>query len=67
MSEKTGLPEFGSRYICNICGYVYDPMQGDPDHNISWGTPFEKLPDNWTCPQCGATKDLFEAEEQKGA
>ncbi|MDO9068837.1 MAG: rubredoxin [Deltaproteobacteria bacterium] len=50
------------RWICTICQYVYDPAQGDPDHGISDGTSFESLPDDWTCPLCGAGKDVFEKE-----
>jgi rubredoxin len=46
-------------YVCNLCGYVYDPAIGDPDGGISPGTAFEDLPDDWTCPVCGATKDEF--------
>ena len=41
------------KYVCEICGYVYDPEKGDPEHDIPAGTPFEKLPDDWTCPDCG--------------
>ncbi|MBM4449119.1 MAG: rubredoxin [Chloroflexi bacterium] len=48
-----------ARYECSVCGYIYDPAQGDPDSNIPAGTPFEKLPDDWVCPVCGATKDQF--------
>ncbi|MBM3174036.1 MAG: High molecular weight rubredoxin [Chloroflexi bacterium] len=48
------------KYECTVCGYVYDPESGDPDGGIKPGTPFEKLPDNWTCPVCGASKDQFE-------
>ncbi|MBM4453332.1 MAG: High molecular weight rubredoxin [Chloroflexi bacterium] len=48
------------KYECTVCGYVYDPELGDPDGGIKPGTPFEKLPDNWTCPVCGASKDQFE-------
>jgi rubredoxin len=51
-----------SRYICNVCGYVYDPELGDPDNGVAPGTRFEDLPDSWTCPLCGAGKDMF-AEE----
>ena len=47
-------------YRCTICGYVYDLNQGDPEHSIEPGTPFEDIPDDWTCPVCGASKDLFE-------
>jgi rubredoxin/flavin reductase (DIM6/NTAB) family NADH-FMN oxidoreductase RutF len=48
------------KYECTVCGYVYDPELGDPDGSIKPGTPFEKLPDDWTCPVCGASKDQFE-------
>jgi rubredoxin len=50
------------KYICTVCSYVYDPEQGDPDNDISPGTLFEDLPDEWICPVCGATKEEFEAE-----
>ena len=49
-------------YVCQVCGYIYDPALGDPDSGIEPGTPFEDLPDDWTCPVCGATKDDFEKE-----
>jgi len=48
------------KWKCTICGYVYDPENGDPDGNIPPGTPFEKIPDDWVCPICGAAKDQFE-------
>ncbi len=51
------------RYVCNICGYVYDPIEGDPDNDIVPGTAFDDLPDNWECPVCGASKDDFSKEE----
>jgi rubredoxin len=51
------------RYVCNICGYVYDPIEGDPDNEIVPGTAFDDLPDNWECPVCGASKDDFSKEE----
>lgn len=49
-----------SKWKCNVCGYVYDPEAGDPDSGVAPGTPFESLPDNWVCPICGASKDMFE-------
>jgi flavin reductase (DIM6/NTAB) family NADH-FMN oxidoreductase RutF/rubredoxin len=49
-----------SRYVCSICGYVYDPNKGDPDGDIAVGTSFQDLPDGWICPICGATKTAFE-------
>lgn len=48
---------------CNVCGYIYDPEAGDPDGDIAPNTTFEKLPDDWVCPVCGATKDQFEKVE----
>lgn len=50
------------RYVCSVCGYVYDPSKGDPEHGVSPGTNFEDLPDDWVCPVCGATKDQFVEE-----
>ncbi|WP_423811098.1 rubredoxin [Pseudodesulfovibrio aespoeensis] len=50
------------KYVCEICGYVYDPAQGDPDSDIPAGTSFDDLPDDWTCPVCGATKENFVPE-----
>ena len=52
------------KYVCTVCGYVYDPAEGDPDGGIAPGTPFEKIPDDWVCHVCGASKDEFEKEEQ---
>jgi rubredoxin len=48
------------KYKCTICDYVYDPAEGDPDSGIAAGTAFEKLPDDWVCPVCGASKEDFE-------
>ncbi len=49
-----------NKYRCTVCGYVYDPEQGDPDGGIQPGTSFESLPDDWVCPVCGAAKSEFE-------
>ena len=51
------------KYVCEPCGYVYDPEVGDPDGGIAPGTAFEDIPDDWVCPVCGMGKDAF-AEEQ---
>jgi len=48
------------KYICMVCGYIYDPEEGDPLSGIEPGTPFEDLPDEWVCPMCGVGKDQFE-------
>jgi len=52
-----------AKYRCTICGWIYDPEVGDPDGNIAPGIPFEKLPDTWVCPVCGADKTAFEKED----
>lgn len=46
-------------YICQVCGYRYDPEEGDPDNGIAAETTFEDLPQDWVCPICGASKDEF--------
>ncbi|NLY06900.1 MAG: rubredoxin [Spirochaetales bacterium] len=50
------------RYVCDVCGYVYDESVGDPDNGIKAGTKFKDLPEDWVCPMCGAPKDSFSAE-----
>lgn len=50
------------KYVCSVCGYVYDPEEGDPDNDVGAGTAFADIPDDWTCPVCGAEKDQFELE-----
>ncbi|MGK2877470.1 MAG: rubredoxin [Solirubrobacterales bacterium] len=46
-------------WICEPCGMIYDPVDGDPDGGIPPGTPFESVPDTWLCPVCGARKREF--------
>lgn len=53
-------PVISAKYQCTICGYIYEPEKGDPEGGIAPGTPFENIPDNWTCPICAASKDQFE-------
>jgi len=48
-------------YVCELCGYEYNPKTGDPENSIAEGTDFEDLPADWVCPLCGATKEDFEA------
>ncbi len=50
------------KYVCTVCGYVYDPAKGDTESGIAAGTGFEDLPDDWVCPICGAGKDAFEKQ-----
>lgn len=51
------------KYICETCGYVYDPAEGDPDNGIEPGTAFEDIPEDWVCPICGVGKEDFSPEE----
>jgi rubredoxin len=51
------------KHVCGVCGYVYDPAQGDPDGKIAAGTAFEDLPEDWVCPVCGAAKSEFYPED----
>ena len=51
------------KYVCDICGYVYDPELGDPDNGVAPGTPWEEVPEDWTCPLCSVGKDQFSPEE----
>lgn len=50
------------KYTCLSCDYVYDPEIGDPDSGIDPGTPFEDIPEDWECPECGASKEEFDLE-----
>ncbi len=51
------------KYVCLLCGYVYDEELGDPENGIAPGTKFEDLPDTFVCPICGAGKENFEKQE----
>jgi rubredoxin len=51
-----------STWTCGVCGYTYDPAEGDPANGIAPGTRFEDLPDDWVCPSCGAPKEAFLAD-----
>ncbi|EKD45633.1 MAG: hypothetical protein ACD_69C00201G0003 [uncultured bacterium] len=51
------------KYICNVCGYVYDSTNGDPDAGVAPGVAFEKLPEDWVCPICKVGKQEFSAYE----
>ena len=52
------------KYICDPCGYVYDPEVGDADNGIARGTAFEELPEDWVCPICGVGKEDFSKYEE---
>ena len=51
------------KFVCTVCGYVYDPEVGDPENDIAPGTPFEQLPEDWVCPLCGVGKEYFKEED----
>lgn len=48
-----------TKYICGDCDYIYDPAVGDPANGVAPGTPFDQVPDTWSCPECGAPKSDF--------
>lgn len=50
------------KWVCDVCGYIYDPEVGDPDSGIAPGTAFDALPADWVCPLCGVGKDQFSKE-----
>ena len=50
------------KYVCDLCGYVYDPEAGDPAGAAAAGTSWEELPEDWVCPLCGASKEQFSEE-----
>ena len=63
LPERRGTEDTMKKYICKICGWIYDEAQGDPDNGIAPGTKFEDLPADYICPMCGAGKDEFEEYE----
>ena len=50
------------KYVCDLCGYVYDEALGDPENGIAPGTKWEDVPEDYVCPLCGAGKDQFSQE-----
>ena len=51
-----------AKFVCTVCGYIYDEEVGYPDNGIEPGTPFADLPDDWECPLCSVGKEDFEEE-----
>ena len=51
------------KYICEVCGYIYNPSEGSPESGIEAGTAFEDIPEDWVCPVCGAGKESFKKQE----
>ena len=54
------MSEDMQKYVCTVCGYIYDPAKGEPSSGIAPGTPFSQLPEDWVCPDCGVSKADFE-------
>lgn len=61
ISMREAYEKIGANY--EVCEYIYDPAQGDPESGIEPGTAFEDIPDDWTCPLCGVGKEDFEPYE----
>jgi rubredoxin len=59
LCKKPSMTNDMAKYVCDICGYEYDPAKGDPDNGVAPGTAFENLPSDWVCPLCGVGKDDF--------
>ncbi len=53
------------KYVCDVCGYVYDPEKGDPDNGVAPGTAWEDVPEDWVCPLCGVGKEQGRASETR--
>ena len=63
MTTPTQAEPEAVQWMCEACGWVYDPAEGDPDSGIEPGTAFEDIPDDWMCPVCSATKADFRCLE----
>lgn len=50
------------KYVCSVCGYVYDPAEGDPGNGVAAGTLWQQVPEDWVCPVCGVNKEQFNPE-----
>lgn len=63
MTDSSTGPAALRKWMCVVCGYVYDEAVGVPEEGLPAGTRWENVPETWTCPDCGATKDDFEMIE----
>lgn len=52
------------KYICEVCGYIYDEAAGDPENGIAPGTPWDNVPEDYVCPLCMMGKDFFSPVEE---
>lgn len=50
------------KYVCTLCGYIYDEEAGEPDEGVEAGTTWDEVPEDFVCPLCGADKSVFEEE-----
>jgi len=64
MLSEEFMAEGYRKFVCVVCGYIYDEAEGDPDGGLPPGTRFEDIPDDWVCPECGASKEDFELLEE---
>jgi rubredoxin len=55
----SGVKVIMKKYVCDVCGYIYDPEKGDPDSGVKPGTSFDNVSADWVCPMCGVGKDSF--------
>lgn len=62
-SSGLGGMTVANRWECTVCGYIYDPKEGDSSRGVKTGTVFEDLPEGWVCPVCGVSKDMFKKIE----
>ena len=63
-NKNEKIPELEyKKYMCVVCGWIYDESEGWPEDNIEPGTKWKDIPDNWKCPDCGVTKKDFELME----
>jgi rubredoxin len=63
VDDYTSGKQLMKRYMCVVCGFIYDEEQGLPEEGIIPGTRWDEIPENWSCPECGAAKSDFEMME----
>lgn len=63
MSDRSTKAPGTRKWMCVVCGYIYDETLGVPEEGIPAGTRWEDVPETWTCPDCGSTKSDFEMVE----
>lgn len=52
------------KYVCSVCGFVFDEDEGDIENDIEPGTPWDEVPEDYVCPMCGVGKEYFEPEDE---